>query len=62
MNTSRMKVSRTDDQGDRVLVYGNRDDYHVICPKGTQVKPGETIMFEPYGVNFGFMVTEKETP
>ena len=59
---STMKVSRVVDDGDRTLLYPEKRDsnpffdYHVIVPKGTEIKPGDTVEYEPYGFNFGRFV------
>lgn len=51
-------ITKIDDQGDRVLIYGHSkwDDYHVIAEAGTQVKVGDEIEYQPEGVNFGWFV------
>lgn len=51
-----MVVRRIVTQHDRVLFYGDDDDYAVIANKVERgVSVGDRIKFEPYGVNFGFM-------
>jgi len=40
---------------DRTLLYRDAR-YHVIAPRNVEVKPGDTIQYEPFGVNFGFFI------
>jgi hypothetical protein len=49
-----INVSRVDDQGDRVLLYGKSPDFHVIAGPEDNVQVGDEIEFEPYGYNFGW--------
>jgi hypothetical protein len=53
---SQMEVTRVNDQGDRILFYGGREDDHVIGSNKTaaDVKVGDTIVYEPDGWNFGW--------
>lgn len=59
-----MTVVRIDNQGDRVLLYSNatptNHDYYVIAGKDCAVKVGDAIQYEPYGANFGWLITESE--
>lgn len=48
-----MKVSRIDDQGDRILLFDNLG-YHVIAPANVTVIVGDVIEYKPVGVNFGW--------
>jgi len=48
-----MKVSRINNQGDRVLLFDNLG-YHVIAPVDVKVTVGDIIECEPVGVNFGW--------
>lgn len=52
--TEAMTVQSIEDQGDRLLLYGQRDDYYVIASPGTPVHVGDEIRYEPYGCNFGW--------
>lgn len=47
-------ISRVDDQGDRVLLFGSNPNYHIIASPKDGVKAGDEIEFEPYGWNFGW--------
>jgi len=49
-----INVSRVDDQGDRVLLYGKSPNFHVIAGPEDNVQVGDEIEFEPYGLNFGW--------
>ena len=51
-------VKRIDDQGDRVLLYGDDPDYYVIAEAGFQVEVGKPVRYEMYGINFGFLFIE----
>jgi hypothetical protein len=51
-----MIVTRIEDQGDRVLLYSKRADYHVIASTGCTVRVGDQIDYEPYGWNFGWLI------
>ncbi len=55
-------VTRIEPQNDRVLLYGARLDYHVIAgPRESQgLTVGDTIAYEPYGLNFGWFVRRVE--
>lgn len=53
-NTYKATVIKTDNQGDRVLLYIN-DNYHIIASPDCTVKVGDTIEYGPMGVNFGFL-------
>lgn len=48
-------VKKVDNQGDRVLLYGERDDYYVIGSAKCTAKVGDEITYEPYGWNFGWL-------
>lgn len=60
--TAQLIIERIVDEGDRVLLYGERDDYHVITSqqKSAGLRPGDVITYEPYGANFGWLQTQKE--
>jgi len=50
-----------DNQGDRILLYakpGTNNGYHVITniKEEKNLKVGDTIEYEPFGVNFGWFV------
>ena len=49
-----INVSRVDDQGDRVLLFGLDPTYHIIASRADNVQVGDEIEFEPYGWNFGW--------
>lgn len=56
-----MIVDSIKDEGDRLLLYAKgekqkRIPYYIIASKKDKIKKGDTITFEPYGVNFGFIV------
>lgn len=54
-----MQVVKVEDQGDRVLLYKN-EHYYIIAPQDCTVKIGDIIVYEPFGVNFGWFVSLKE--
>lgn len=47
---------------DRVLLYDENHDYHVITNHDTanflKLRIGDVVQFEPYGMNFGFLDEE----
>lgn len=47
-------ISRVDDQGDRVLLFGKSPNYHIIAGPEDNVQVGDEIEFETYGFNFGW--------
>ncbi len=49
------KVVRVVKQPDRTLLFIN-SHYHIIAPKDSETKVGDEILYEPYGINFGFLV------
>jgi len=51
-----MTVNKIDNQGDRILLYGQDESYHVIANTDVDVSIGDRIEYEPYGVNFGLFV------
>lgn len=58
---STMIVDSIEEEGDGVWLYAKgekqkRMPYHINASKEDKVKKGDTIIYEPYGVNFGFMV------
>ena len=56
-----INVSRVDNQGDRVLLYGKSEDYHVIAERDDEVRVGDEIEYDPYGANFGWFVRKVNT-
>lgn len=52
----KMEVRRIERQEDRTLIYGASKWYHVIADPDCHVKEGDTILHEPYGINFGWFV------
>ena len=55
MNQSTI-VTKIDNQGDRILLYGNEKDYYIIAGIKVQVKIGDKIEYEPHGFNFGWFM------
>lgn len=53
-------VTKVDDQGDRILLYGEVPGYHVIADPGCQAKVGDRVTYEPYGLNFGWFLAVQE--
>lgn len=54
-----MVVSRVEIDGNRLLLYDKKPgalNYHIIANINTEVKAGDRIEFEPYGLNFGWFV------
>lgn len=47
-------------QEDRILLYGKSSHYYLIASKDCDIKVGETAIYEPYGLNFGWFVRKKE--
>lgn len=54
--TKRMKVRRVERESDRKLLYGADPGYHLIAKRDENVKVGDTVQYEPYGVNFGWFI------
>ena len=52
----KMKVVSIIDDGDRALIKGSDTDYHIIARKDVVCNVGDTILYEPYGCNFGWFV------
>lgn len=38
---------------DKVLLYGTNPNYHLIASTRDKVEVGNTVEYEPYGINFG---------
>ena len=58
-----MRVHTVIRERDRVLLYGDPaypQGYHVIAETDCMAQPGETILYEPYGLNFGFFAGYRE--
>ena len=53
---SRLIASEVVDDGNRKLIYGHPqwDDYHIIADPKEEVQIGDTVEYEPCGVNFGW--------
>ena len=61
-DNKQMTVRRIEPQTEctRMLLYGDDPHYHVIADlPSPDIKVGDAIEYEPYGVNFGFLITEK---
>lgn len=59
MTIKKIKVTRTkieEEEPARLLIWGNDDNYHYIASVEMDIKIGDIIEVEPYGVNFGFVV------
>lgn len=61
MTTKKMIVGRVERETDRVLLYKSPQptnerfgEYHIIAKTNCMVRPGDTIEYEPCGVNFGW--------
>jgi hypothetical protein len=56
-------IRRIKRQADRTLLYLEEepDDYHVIATveEGDKLRNGDTVHYEPEGVNFGWLVKTK---
>lgn len=52
------KVKEVDDQGDRIILYGEdyQNGYHVIADTDCPARSGDTVAYEPVGYNFGFFM------
>jgi hypothetical protein len=50
-----LTVTKVIRDGDRILLYGHpkRDGYHIIAGIDVDVKVGDTVKYNPIGVNFG---------
>jgi hypothetical protein len=42
--------------GPRTLLFGHGDSYHLIAPLDVSVHVGDTVEYEPKGMNFGYFV------
>jgi hypothetical protein len=64
MTLETLMVTRIEPQGDRVLLYGAAPAYHVIAGarESADLTVGDTIAYEPYGLNFGWFVRRVEPP
>ena len=56
-----INISRIDDQGDRVLLFGKNPDYHIIASREDDVQVGNEIELEPCGWNFGWFKRKVDT-
>lgn len=55
-----LEVKKIVYQSDRVLLFGEKDDYSVIAATpASNYYIGQIIEYEPYGVNFGFHLSKK---
>ena len=51
-----LTVNKIELESDRTLLYGEDNEYHLIDVVNSTVKIGEVVEYEPYGVNFGWVV------
>jgi hypothetical protein len=61
MTNPKTRVDTIVDDENRLLLYTNDDlgrkiRYHIIASTKDCVKIGDTIEYEPYGVNFGYFI------
>lgn len=56
MRTGTLKVASIRDEGDRIVIYGPEEKYHVIAAPGTTVQLNDTVEYEPCGWNFGWFI------
>ena len=56
-----MLVRRIEVDGDRVLFYGDDENYHIIGSKKDKVKVGDDIKYEEGGYNFGWLKKEMKS-
>jgi hypothetical protein len=59
---STMTVGRIESQEDRTILYSSPaptydkwGEYHIIAPRDCSVKVGDTVKYEPFGFNFGWL-------
>ena len=52
----KLVVKKVDDQGDRIVLYGDDPQYHLIADTKAVVKVGDQVEYETGGVNFGWFV------
>jgi hypothetical protein len=55
------KVLRIKREPDRALLYieEGKWEYHIIAKPKEKVSKGDTILYKPYGVNFGWFISVK---
>jgi hypothetical protein len=55
-------IRRIEREHDRVLLFGTSADdlYHVIAPPQFSGQVGDTVLYEPDGVNFGWLYTGEQ--
>ena len=41
-------------ESNRVLLYGDDKSYHLIAELNDDVRVGDMVEYEPYGINFGW--------
>jgi|WetSurMetagenome_2_1015567.scaffolds.fasta_scaffold85292_2 hypothetical protein len=63
MRVENAVVTSVEQDGDRTLVYIDDDDhfYHIIASRNSKVKSGDCIKYEPYGVNFGWLIENEDS-
>ncbi len=62
MELREMIVKRIVEEGNRILLFGDEDFFYIIVSitlKG-KIQIGDTVLYEPYGVNFGWHTVVKE--
>lgn len=58
-----MRVGRVIREEDRTLLYESvtpkgAAEYHIIAKKDCEIKVGDVIEYEPYGLNFGWLIDD----
>ncbi len=51
---NQMTVREIVPESDRVLLYGTDRSYHLIAGTEDEVEVGDTVEYEPCGINFGW--------
>ena len=61
MELREMTVKRIVDEGNRILLFGGEDFYYIIASIALKdkIQIGDTVLYEPYGVNFGWYTVVK---
>jgi hypothetical protein len=59
MENEKLVVFGIWEEKDKISYYNERQDYHVIASpsKHPKAKLGDTILYEPYGANFGWFIS-----
>jgi len=56
-----LAVKRITRQSNRTLIYGDDPGFYIIAPKEYKIEEGQSVKYEPYGVNFGFLAQPSDS-